>query len=194
MEDQEQTEFLRPPSKHEALSIAEDVLKNTEISAPLPLEENGDEVSEGAAVKVDDKEENQSSAATEASGGSLEGEKHAEESENELKRKSTVKLAEPPAKTPKVSELSLYLSEPLVENGSSLLFWKSAARFPGLQVAAKKLLSIPATSGGFDRLSPMASCIVKAKRNHLPTHTSERLLLYKNFLKTKTVKKSLTKS
>lgn len=194
LEDQDQMDFLRPPSKHEARTIAKEVLGNIEVPASLPVKENGVEASEKAVKKENDKEENQSGAAMQARDCAAGGGNRTEEGVNELKRKLTVELAEPPAKTPRISELSAYLSEPLVENGSSLLFWKSAERFPELQMAAKKLLSVPATSGGFDRLCPMASCIVKAKRNHLPTHTAERLLLYKNLLKTKTVKKSLTKS
>lgn len=183
-------EFLRPPSKDEARAIAEDILESTDVPASLPVEENGDEGNKGAAKT----EEKQCSAAMEACDRAADGGDRTQEGGNELKRKLTDKLDEPQAKTPKISKLSAYLSEPLVENTSSLLFWKSAERFPELQATAKKLLSIPATSGGFDRLCPMASCIVKAKRNHLPTHTSERLLLYKNLLKTKTVKKPLTKS
>lgn len=186
MDDQDQTDFLIPPSKDEARTIAEDILESTEIPMTLPVEENGGEVSK----KAETKEENQCSAAMDTCNGG----NRTEEGGNELKRKLKDRLDEPPAKSPKISELSAYLSEPLVANGSSLQFWKSAERFPELQAAAKKLLSIPATSGGFDHLCPMASCIVKAKRNHLPTHTSERLLLYKNLLKTKTVKKPLAKS
>lgn len=180
-------DFLRPPSKDEARTIVEDILENTGVAES---NKNGGELSKEAATK----EENQSSTAMEARDGAADGGGRTEEGGNELKRKWTGNSNEPPAKSLKIIELSAYLSEPLVENGSSLLFWKSAERFPKLQAAAKKLLSIPATSGGFDRLCPLASCIVKAKRNHLPTHTSERLLLYKNLSKTKTVKKPLIKS
>lgn len=190
MEAQDQLDFLRPPSKDEARTIAEDILESSEVPASLPVAENGAEVSKGAAKK----EENECGAAIEACDRGADSGDRTEEGGSELKRKLTDEFDKPPAKSPKISELSAYLSEPPVENGSSLLFWKSAERFPELQMAAKKLLSIPATSGGFDRLCPMASCIVKAKRNHLPTHTSERLLLYKNLLKTKTVKKYLAKS
>lgn len=109
---------------------------------------------------------------------------------NELKRKSDFSFLQPPAKTIKISELDVYLSEPLLENSSTLLYWKSASSFPRLQGIAKKLMAAPATSGGFDRLYPMAGCIVRAKRNRLPPLTTERLLLYKNFMKTKTVKKA----
>uniref|UniRef100_A0A3B4UU27 V-myb avian myeloblastosis viral oncogene homolog-like 2a n=1 Tax=Seriola dumerili TaxID=41447 RepID=A0A3B4UU27_SERDU len=107
---------------------------------------------------------------------------------SKYQRKSIFNFLQPPAKTMKRSELDVYLSEPLWESNSSVLYWKAATRFPELQGIAKKLLAVPATSGGFDRLYPMAACIVRAKRNRLPPHTTERLLLYKNSLKTKTVK------
>lgn len=106
--------------------------------------------------------------------------------ENDLKRKSIFSYLQPPAKTMKMSELDVYLSEPICESGSSISYWKSASRFPQLQDIAKKLLAAPASSGGFDRLYPMAACIVRAKKNHLPSHTTERLLLYKNSIKTRT--------
>lgn len=163
----------------------EDILENIGDTTLLPAKGNRGEVSKEEATK----DENQCEARDRGDNSGC-----AEEGGNELKRKLTNKSDEPPAKSPKISELASYLSEPLAENGSSLLYWKSAERFPKLQAAAKKLLAVPATSGGFDRLCPMASCIVKAKRNHLPTHTSERLLLYKNLLNTKTVKKPLAKS
>lgn len=183
-------DFLRPPSKDEARTIVEDILENSGVAASLPVKENRGEVSKEAATK----EENQCGTAIKTCDRSTDEGGPAEEGGNELKRKLTNKLDEPPTKSQKISEFSAYLSEPLAESGSSLLFWKSAERFPKLQAAAKRLLSIPATSGGFDRLCPMASCIVKAKRNHLPTHTSERLLLYKNLFKTKSIKKPVTKS
>lgn len=188
MDEQDQAGFLRPPSKDEARSMAEDFLESCRVPASPPVVENGNEANKGAAIK----EEDQCGAATEACNRGTRD--CPVEGGNELKRKLAGSSDEPSAKTAKISELSAYLSEAPLENGSSLQFWKSAERFPELQAAARKLLSIPATSGGFDRLCPMASCIVKAKRNHLPTHTSERLLLYKNLLKTKTVKKSLAKS
>ncbi|XP_036388653.1 v-myb avian myeloblastosis viral oncogene homolog-like 2a [Megalops cyprinoides] len=93
---------------------------------------------------------------------------------------------EPPAKTPKLSELDLYLAEPLMDgDGSPQAFWKEAHRFPQLQTLSRKLLAIPATSGGFDRLFPLAGCIVRARRSKLPPHTTERLLLYRESLKMK---------
>ncbi|XP_051961138.1 v-myb avian myeloblastosis viral oncogene homolog-like 2a isoform X1 [Xyrauchen texanus] len=84
----------------------------------------------------------------------------------------------------KVSELDLYLSEPLCDGHVSIqTFWKEANRFPWLQSICRKLLAVPASSGGFKRLFPLASCIVRARRSRLPQHTTERLLLYREYLK-----------
>lgn len=103
-----------------------------------------------------------------------------------LKRKSIFSFLQPTAKSIKLSELDQYLSEPVLDgDGSTQVFWRDASRFPQLQRAARKLLAVPATSGGFDRLFPMASCIVRAKRSRLPPHTTERLLIYREFLRGK---------
>lgn len=145
--------------------------------------------SASSPLKTDDSEkESQANTLMEASGGSSDDKNCNGVNGNDLKRKSTSSFLKLHSKTLR-SELDVYLSEPLWENNNSLLYWKSAIRFPKLQELAKKLLAAPATSGGFDRLCPMAACIVRAKRNRLPPHITERLLLYKNSLKTKTVKK-----
>ncbi|XP_071020942.1 v-myb avian myeloblastosis viral oncogene homolog-like 2a isoform X2 [Oncorhynchus clarkii lewisi] len=103
-----------------------------------------------------------------------------------LKRKSIFSFLQPAAKSMKLSELDQYLSEPVLDgDGSTQVFWRDASRFPQLQRAARKLLAVPATSGGFDRLFPMASCIVRAKRSRLPPHTTERLLIYRESLRAK---------
>uniref|UniRef100_A0A8C7LFI2 Uncharacterized protein n=2 Tax=Oncorhynchus kisutch TaxID=8019 RepID=A0A8C7LFI2_ONCKI len=103
-----------------------------------------------------------------------------------LKRKSIFGFLQPAAKTMKLSELDQYLSEPVLHGDcSTQVFWRDASRFPQLQRTARRLLAVPATSGGFDRLFPMASCIVRAKRSRLPPHTTERLLLYRESLKVK---------
>lgn len=180
-----QTGFLSPPSKSEARAIVEEALGNTEAPSSLPVEAAKDQTNEEIKKEQDDQEENQPNTVNGASGGSSDD----EVTPNDLKRKSIFNFLQPPAKM-KTSEVDVYLSEPPVDNISIVLFWKSATRFPQLQGIAKKLLAVPATSGGFDRLFPMAACIVRAKRNRLPPHTTERLLLYKNSLKTKTVKKS----
>lgn len=84
----------------------------------------------------------------------------------------------------KVSELRQYLSEPLSEGDVSVQsFWKEATCFPHLRSVCRKLLAVPASSGGFKRLFPLASSIVQARRNRLPEHTTERLLLYREYRK-----------
>lgn len=167
----------------------EEALGNTEAPSSLPVEAAEDQPNEEIKKEQDDEEENQPSTLNDASAGSSDENNCGEVAPNDLKRKSIFNFLQPPAKM-KTSELDVYLSEAPVDNSSIVLFWKSATRFPQLQSIAKKLLAVPATSGGFDRLFPMAACIVRAKRNRLPPHTTERLLLYKNSLKTKTVRKS----
>ncbi|XP_059190107.1 v-myb avian myeloblastosis viral oncogene homolog-like 2a [Centropristis striata] len=184
-----QTDFLTPPSKYEARSIVEAAIGSMEASASSPVEADKDQT--GKDLKEPDgEEETPDDMVIEQSGASSDDNTCDGVSRKDLKRKSIFNFLQPPAKTVKMTELDVYLSEPLWESNSSVLYWKSATRFPLLQGIAKKLLAIPATSGGFDRLCPMAACIVKAKRNRLPPHTTERLLLYKNSLKTvKAVKK-----
>lgn len=186
---EDQASFLTPPSKYQARSIVEATLGGMKASASPSVEADKDQTSEESKNEQDGEEESQANTLTEASAGSSDDNNCDRVSGNDLKRKSIFNFLQPPAKTMKTSELEAYLSEPLWESNSSLLYWKSATRFPQLQGIAKKLLAVPATSGGFDRLCPMAACIVRAKRNRLPPHTTERLLLYKNSLKTKTVKK-----
>uniref|UniRef100_A0A4W4F2A1 V-myb avian myeloblastosis viral oncogene homolog-like 2a n=1 Tax=Electrophorus electricus TaxID=8005 RepID=A0A4W4F2A1_ELEEL len=82
-----------------------------------------------------------------------------------------------------VSELDLYISEPLLDGDASIqVFWREATRFPQLRSVCHKLLAVPASSGGFKRLFPLAACIVRARRNRLPEHATERLLLYREYL------------
>ncbi|XP_054465459.1 v-myb avian myeloblastosis viral oncogene homolog-like 2a [Anoplopoma fimbria] len=186
---QDQTGFLTPPSKYQARTIVEATLGSMEAPAAPSVEADKDQTSKELKKEQDVKEASQDNTLMEASGGSSDDNNCDGVIENDLKRKSIFNFLQPPAKTMKPAELDVYLSEPLWESNNSVLYWKSATRFPLLQGIAKKLLAVPATSGGFDRLCPMAACIVKAKRNRLPPHTTERLLLYKNSLKTKTVKK-----
>lgn len=106
--------------------------------------------------------------------------------DSNIKRKAIFSFLQPAAKTLKLSALDIYLSEPALDGDACpLAFWRDATRFPDLQIVSRKFLAIPATSGGFDRLFPMASCIVRARRNRLPPHTTERLLLYRESLKPK---------
>ncbi|KAG7273273.1 hypothetical protein CRUP_009701, partial [Coryphaenoides rupestris] len=80
----------------------------------------------------------------------------AEDEERVTVEENTPKSA---AESAKLSELEGYLSEPLLGGNSPLLFWKVARRFPMLRDMARKLLAIPATSGGFHRLYPIAASI-----------------------------------
>ncbi|KAG1927335.1 v-myb avian myeloblastosis viral oncogene homolog-like 2a [Pimephales promelas] len=82
-----------------------------------------------------------------------------------------------------MSELTQYLSEPLSEEDVSVQsFWKEATRFPCLRSICRKWLAVPASSGGFKRLFPLACSIVRARRSKLTQHTAERLLLYREHL------------
>lgn len=170
----ESQDFLTPPSRWEVHRILSTLLNGKKVSESSPAPETtGSEQTQNVEKESPPKE----------TGGTGSSEDNSDDKTN-LKRKSIFSFGQPPAKT-KCSELDLYLSEPVLENGSSLFYWKSALRFPQLQDVARKLLAAPASSGGFDRLYPMATCIVKAKRNHLLPHTTERLLLYKNSAKVK---------
>lgn len=184
-----ETGFLTPPSKYQARTTVDAALRRMEASHDPSVESDEDQTSKGLDKEQDGGEENQASMLMEVSGDSSEEKNCSSVNQNHLKRKSTFNILQPPSKTMKTSELDDYLSEPLWENNSSLMYWKAATRFPQLQRIAKTLLAVPATSGGFDQLCPMAACIVRAKRNRMPPHTTERLLLYKNSLKTKTVKR-----
>ncbi|XP_060930984.1 v-myb avian myeloblastosis viral oncogene homolog-like 2a [Limanda limanda] len=182
------TGFLSPPTKYLAHTIMEATLEKMGALPPPCVQTDIYQIKKEFKQEPEDQEENQTNTLMEASGACEDENNRDGVSGNELKRKSIFSFLQLPAKTIKSeSELDMYLAEPLWESNSSLLFWKSADRFPMLQAIAKKLLAVPATSGGFDRLFPMAACIVRAKSNHLPHHTTERLLIYKD--STKTVKK-----
>ncbi|XP_034392171.1 v-myb avian myeloblastosis viral oncogene homolog-like 2a isoform X2 [Cyclopterus lumpus] len=186
---EDQTGVLTPLSKYQVRTIVEATLESMEALAAPSVEADKDQTSKELKKEQDCKEASQDNTKMEASDDRSDEDNSDRFRENDLKRKSIFNFLQPPAKTVKTAELDVYLSEPLWESNTSVLYWKSATRFPLLQGIAKKLLAVPATSGGFDRLCPLAACIVKAKRNRLPPHSTERLLLYKNSLKTKTVKK-----
>ncbi|KAK0137764.1 Myb-related protein B [Merluccius polli] len=161
IKNESEASFLTIPSKSRIQSMLETVLEDTEASASP------------AAVTEEEEEEE-------------EGEELMTSEEKALKRVSASSSPSgPPAESAKLSELEGYLSEPLLEGDSPLLFWKAAQRFPRLQNMARTLLAIPATSGGFQRLYPMAASIVKAKRSRLPPHTTERLLLFRESIRRK---------
>lgn len=175
----EQTDFIFAPSKSEASNIIEVALSELQTPSSSFVEENKSLETEEPEMK----EESQDTHIQPPESN------NSDNIENDLKRKSPCSLPQPPQKSMKVSELDAYLSETTSENCSCLTYWKNAHQFPKLQSLARRLLAIPVTSGGFDRLYPMSMCIIRAKRNRLPSHTTERLLLYKNSMKTSSVKK-----
>ncbi|XP_064876680.1 v-myb avian myeloblastosis viral oncogene homolog-like 2a isoform X1 [Oncorhynchus nerka] len=155
------TASLAAPSKFQVQMLVKSLVSDMDSSNPVKQEES-EEI----------QEDSEASSSNSGSGN--------------LKRKSIFSFLQPAAKSMKLSELDQYLSEPVLDgDGSTQVFWRDASRFPQLQRAARKLLAVPATSGGFDRLFPMASCIVRAKRSRLPPHTTERLLIYRESLRAK---------
>ncbi|KAM4610828.1 v-myb avian myeloblastosis viral oncogene homolog-like 2a isoform 2-T2 [Polymixia lowei] len=177
-----ETSFLVTPSKFQARSMLEAAVD----ASASPTVETGAEHKE-----PDSKEDGVASSAAEEASGTCSGDDGDDcgGQGSDVKRKSIFSYLQPPAKTMRISEVDLYLSEPPLEGNSSLLFWRCAQRFPQLRSVARKLLAIPATSGGFDRLYPMATCIVRAKRSRLPPHTTERLLLYRDSMRKKSGKR-----
>ncbi|XP_063065650.1 v-myb avian myeloblastosis viral oncogene homolog-like 2a [Engraulis encrasicolus] len=101
-----------------------------------------------------------------------------------IKRKKIFSFFQQPAKAQTGSEVDMYLSDTLLDGDESpLTYWRETYSFPQLRNIARKYLAIPATSGGFDRLFPMASCMVRARRNRQQPQTTERLLLYRDCLR-----------
>nr|XP_015220159.1 PREDICTED: myb-related protein B [Lepisosteus oculatus] len=154
---------LTPPTKFQAKMVVESTAVNLGVWG----------AQEDGGVKQEDSQEEDPDEAESAGPVS-----------SNLKHKKIFSFFQPPAKTAKFSEVDLYLAENLLDGDASpQAFWKEAARFPRLQSLSRKLLAVPATSGGFDRLFPLAGCIVRARRSKLPPHTTERLLLYREALK-----------
>uniref|UniRef100_A0A3P8V795 Uncharacterized LOC103391887 n=1 Tax=Cynoglossus semilaevis TaxID=244447 RepID=A0A3P8V795_CYNSE len=178
---EDQTLFLTPPTKHEACEIMEATLESIAAPAFSSMEENKYQTEH--QIKMEQNEEIPITDLKEASNNRRDESGVDKVDGNALKRKSIFNFLQQPAKMKKMSEFEVYLEEPLLEVSSTLLYWKSATRFPLLQSVARKLLAVPATAGGFDRLFPMAACIMKARRNHLSPQTTERLFLYQNSFK-----------
>ncbi|KAJ0064144.1 hypothetical protein NL108_001037, partial [Boleophthalmus pectinirostris] len=178
---EEETDFLTPPSKSEVTTIIEAALCTVPSSDHSSVEENGDRTSPAPEVKQESQDTPTHPPPSAISDNA--------NPENKLKRKSPCSVPQPPQKCVKVSELEAYLSEAPPTGSSCVAFWKSAHRFPGLQRLARRLLAVPVTSGGLDRLYPMSLCLIRARRNRLPPNTTERLLLYKDAMKTSAVRK-----
>ncbi|KAI4897635.1 hypothetical protein NFI96_015827 [Prochilodus magdalenae] len=157
---------LTPPTKYWACSVLESAMSETSMWIP---------VEEGSA-KLDHDDEVAAEAA----------------SLGNIKSKKIFSFMQPAAKATKVSELDGYISEPLLDGDASIqAFWRDASRFPQLQRICHRLLAVPACSGGFKRLFPLAACLVRARRSRLPQHTMERLLLYKECLKLRSRRSSI---
>lgn len=158
-EDEEEVSdtTLASPTKFWACSILESSMSET--GAWIPIEE-------GSVIpECDDQHA--------AKGASL----------GNIISKKIFSFMQPSTKMAQVSELDLYISEPLLDGDASIEeFWREATRFPQLQSICHRLLAVPASSGGFKRLFPMAARIVRARRNRIPQHTTERLLLYRESL------------
>ncbi|XP_060793106.1 v-myb avian myeloblastosis viral oncogene homolog-like 2a isoform X2 [Neoarius graeffei] len=156
-EDEEESSdgTLAPPTKFWACSVLESAMSQSD--AWIPVEEG--------SAKLDHDDQ----LAVEAA------------SLGNIKSKKIFSFMQPSTMTTtQVSELDLYISEPLLDGDASIEdFWREALRFPYLRSICHRLLAVPASSGGFERLFPMAACIVRARRNRLPQHTTERLLLYR---------------
>ncbi|XP_058846867.1 v-myb avian myeloblastosis viral oncogene homolog-like 2b isoform X2 [Acipenser ruthenus] len=155
--------FLAAPSKFQARSVVESAMGDLGFRGST--EEGG--------LKQEDSEEE-----------AMEDPDTSNTYTSNLKRKKIFSFFQPATKSVKLSELDMYLTEGLLDgDASAQAYWKEATRFPQLQSIARKLLSVPATSGGFERLFPIAGCIVRAKRSKLPPHTTERLLLFRQAVK-----------
>lgn len=148
---------LAPPTKFWACSILESAMSETD--AWIPNEK-------GSVKPVTD-------AQCASTAGGL----------GDIKNKKIFSFMQPSTKTAQVSELDLYIAEPLLDGEVTVEeFWREATRFPQLRSICYRLLAVPTSSGGFKRLFPIAASIVRARRNRLPQHTTERLLLYRESL------------
>ncbi|KAK6479443.1 myb-related protein B [Huso huso] len=155
--------FLAAPSKFQARSVVESAMGDLGFRGSTE---------EGGLKQEDSQEE------------AMEDPDTSNTSTSNLKRKKIFSFFQPATKSVKLSEVDMYLTEGLLDgDASAQAYWKEATRFPQLQSIARKLLSVPATSGGFERLFPIAGCIVRAKRSKLPPHTTERLLLFRQAVK-----------
>ncbi|MBN3270386.1 MYBB protein, partial [Polyodon spathula] len=155
--------FLAAPSKFQARSVMESAMGDLGFRGSTE---------EGGLKQEDSQEE------------AMEDPDTSNTSTSNLKRKKIFSFFQPATKSVKLSEVDMYLTEGLLDgDASAQAYWKEATRFPQLQSIARKLLSVPATSGGFERLFPIAGCIVRARRSKLPPHTTERLLLFRQTVK-----------
>lgn len=80
-------------------------------------------------------------------------------------------------------ELEEYMKEPILQNSSSeLVYWRrNQSKFRKLSALANKYLSVPASSGGVERLFSIAGSLARARRNRITAKTLETLLMYREW-------------
>ncbi len=82
-----------------------------------------------------------------------------------------------------LEEIDDYIKEPNLQSSSSeLVYWRRNQRkFSKLSSLAKKYLSVPASSGGVERLFSIAGSIARARRNRITAQTLETILVYREW-------------
>lgn len=82
-----------------------------------------------------------------------------------------------------LEEIEEYSKEPNLPGSSSeLVYWRRhQTKYVKLSSLAKKYLSIPASSGGVERLFSVAGSIARARRNRLTPKTLETILMYREW-------------
>lgn len=78
-------------------------------------------------------------------------------------------------------ELQEYLAEPIAEQETDPLeFWKTkASDYPRLASLARRILSIPASSGSVERLFSAAGALARARRSKIEIQKVEELIMFR---------------
>ncbi len=86
--------------------------------------------------------------------------------------------------SPVISQINLYLSEPLTPgSGQPLAYWQAnKERFPALAEGAQAYLCTPCTSMDSERLFSTAAHVVAEKRNRLTSKNAQMLIFIKKNL------------
>lgn len=82
-----------------------------------------------------------------------------------------------------LEEIEDYIQEPNLPNSSSeLVYWRrNQQKFSKLSFLAKKYLSVPASSGGVERLFSIAGSLARARRNRITPKMLETILIYREW-------------
>lgn len=104
---------------------------------------------------------------------------HQESNEIEVDDPFFELLSEVPVISSEKSEIEMYLGEALAPSSSDpLVFWKNNCnRFPVLSNIARKMLAIPASSAGVERVFSVTGCISRARRSKINAENVSRLLM-----------------